>query len=456
VNGNSTRRVVVEPGGTGVVAHVGLHALGCFADRLGLGDSLSARIPWAGGGVPLHDRGKVLVQSALMLAGGGECCLDIEHLRVGGDLFGSVPSDTTVFRTFHEISADTRAGIAEAVAKVRAQVWSRSAATTGTDPVILDIDASLVDIHSENKEQTAPTFKGGFGYHPMFCFADATGETLSALLRPGNAGSNTVADHITVLDGAIGQLPTEIASGHQEGEDAEFVKRAVIVRADSAGCTEGFLSACRARNVGFFVSARSNAQVTAAIFDAIGVEGVWLASLSQDGEEREESAVCELTSLIDDDKLPAGTRLIVRREPLHPGAQRSLFPSLDFRYWGFYTDQDGDPRELDVTMRAHAHVEQHICRLKDSGLLRFPFTDFEANSNWLMLVALSADLVRWFQLLCMDGTWIDARPKALRWGIFHAPGRLIHRARQQIVRIIDGWPTTPALLDAYQRIELIT
>ena len=446
----------MEPGGTGVVAHVGLHALGCFADRLGLGDSLSARIPWAGGGVPLHDRGKVLVQSALMLAGGGECCLDIEHLRVGGDLFGSVPSDTTVFRTFHEISADTRAGIAEAVAKVRAQVWSRSAATTGTDPVILDIDASLVDIHSENKEQTAPTFKGGFGYHPMFCFADATGETLSALLRPGNAGSNTVADHITVLDGAIGQLPTEIASGHQEGEDAEFVKRAVIVRADSAGCTEGFLSACRARNVGFFVSARSNAQVTAAIFDAIGVEGVWLASLSQDGEEREESAVCELTSLIDDDKLPAGTRLIVRREPLHPGAQRSLFPSLDFRYWGFYTDQDGDPRELDVTMRAHAHVEQHICRLKDSGLLRFPFTDFEANSNWLMLVALSADLVRWFQLLCMDGTWIDARPKALRWGIFHAPGRLIHRARQQIVRIIDGWPTTPALLDAYQRIELIT
>ena len=456
MNGNSTRRVVVESGGTGVVAHVGLHALGCFADGLGLGDSLSSRIPWAGGGLPLHDRGKVLVQSALMLAGGGESCLDIEHLRIGGDLFGSVPSDTTVFRTFHEISLDTRVGIAKAVAEVGAQVWSRSAATTGSDPVILDIDASLVEIHSENKEQTAPTYKGGFGFSPMFCFADATGETLAALLRPGNAGANTVADHITVLDGAVGQLPEAIAQGHHVGEGADLVQRAVIVRADSAGCTEGFLSACRARNVGFFVSARSNAQVTAAIFDAIGVEGVWLPSLSQDGEEREESAVCELTSLIDDAKLPIGTRLIVRREPLHPGAQRSLFPSLDFRYWGFYTDQDGDPRDLDVTMRAHAHVEQHICRLKDSGLLRFPFTDFEANSNWLLLVALSADLVRWFQLLCMDGTWIDARPKALRWGIFHAPGRLVHRARRRIVRIIDGWPTTPALLAAYQRIELIT
>jgi Transposase DDE domain group 1 len=456
VNANSTRRVVVESGGTGVVAHVGLHALGCFADRLGLGDALSGCIPWAGNGFPIHDRGKVLVQSALMIAGGGESCLDIEHLRVGGDLFGSVPSDTTVFRTFHEISSSARRDIADAVAEVRAEVWSRSQATTGKAPVMLDIDASLVEIHSENKEQAAPTFKGGFGFHPMFCFADCTGETLSALLRPGNAGSNTVADHIAVLDGAVGQLPEHIGSGHHAGDDPALVDHKVVVRADSAGCTEGFLAACRDRNVGFFVSAKSNTQVTAAIFDAIGVEEAWLAALTQDGETKDGAAVAELTSLIDGAKLPSGTRLIVRREPLHPGAQRSLFPSLEYRYWGFYTDQHGDPRDLDVTMRAHAHVEQHIARLKDSGLTRFPFTSFEANSNWLMAVAMSADLVRWFQLLCMNGTWTHARPKALRWGIFHTPGRLVRRARQQIVRIIDGWPTTQTLLDAYQRIDLIT
>lgn len=456
MNGNSTLRVVVEPGGTGVVAHVGLHALGSFADRLGLGDALSARIPWSGAGFPIHDRGKVLVQAALMLAGGGESCLDIEHLRIGGDLFGSVPSDTTVARTFHEITSSTRSGIAEAMAEIRAGVWSRSSMTTGTDPVFLDIDASLVEIHSENKEQTAPTFKGGFGFHPLFCFADATGETLSGLLRPGNAGSNTVADHICVLDDAIAQLPAAIARGHHVGDDAELVNRAVVMRADSAGCTEDFLRACRARNVGFYVSARKNVQVTAAIFDAIGVEEVWLPALGQDGEAKEGAAVAELTSLIDGDTFPVGTRLIVRREPLHPGAQRSLFPSLDYRYWGFYTDQDGDPRELDTTMRAHAHVESHIQRLKDSGLCRFPFASFCTNSNWLMAVAMAADLVRWFQLLCFDGSWRDARPKALRWGIFHAPGRLVHRARQRVVRIIDGWPTAEILLDAYQRIDLIT
>jgi len=118
---------------------------------MGLGDVLSSAIPWRGNGVALHDRGKVLVQGALMLAGGGESCLDIEHLRIGDELFGSVPSDTTLARTFHEITAPTRARIALALAEVRREVWSRSTPAP-RDPVLLDIDASLVEIHSENKE----------------------------------------------------------------------------------------------------------------------------------------------------------------------------------------------------------------------------------------------------------------------------------------------------------------
>jgi hypothetical protein len=448
--------VIVEPGGTGVVAHVGLHALGWFADRLGLGDALSARIPLTGERLPVHDRGKVLVHTALMLAGGGESCADIEHLRLQPALFGSVPSDSTVFRTFHQLDEKTRAEIGLAMAEMRAEVWSRSSMTTGSGPVVLDLDASLVEIHTDGKEQAAPTYKGGFGFHPMFCFADATGEVLSGALRPGNAGANTVSDHLMVLDQAIAQLPTSIAVGHRAADDPEAVRRAVVVRADSAGCTEGFLSGCRARNVSFFVTARSNPQVTSAICDAIGIDQVWEPALTQAGEPRNGASVCELTSLITDQKLPDGTRLIVRREPLHPGAQRSLFPSLEFRYWGFYTDAEGSPVELDATMRAHAHVERHIQRLKDSGLSRMPFTSFCANANWMMAVAMSADLVRWFQLLCFDGSWVDARPKAMRWGIFHAPGRLIHRSRRRVVRIIDGWPGTDALISAYKRIALIT
>jgi hypothetical protein len=155
----------------------------------------------------VHDRGKVVVQVALMLAGGGESCADIEHLRCQPDLFGNVASDSTVHRSLHERGGKLRAEIAGALAGVRTTIWDRSAATKGPGPVYLDIDASLVEIHSENKVGTAPTYKGGFGFHPIFCFADATGEALSGMLRPGNAGANTVADHISVLDDALAQLP---------------------------------------------------------------------------------------------------------------------------------------------------------------------------------------------------------------------------------------------------------
>lgn len=456
MNVNSTRNVKVGPGGSGVVAHVRLHALGSFADELGLGEALSKAMPWQGPGVPVHDRGKVLVQTALMLAGGGECCSDIEHLRVGAELFGSVPSDTTVARTFGEITPAVRAGLATAVAPVRDRVWSRLSTGGNDERVVLDIDASLIEVHSENKVDAAPTFKHGFGFHPMFCFADLTGETLAGKLRAGNAGANTVADHLDVLDTAIGQLPSVIAAGHRVGDDPDAVDRQMLVRADSAGCTHGFMDGCVERNIFFMVSARKNPQVTEAIFDAEGIEVVWQAALNVDGSRDERTLIAELTSLIDDPKLPTGTRLIVRREPLHPGAQRSLFPSMDYRYYGFYTNLDGDAIEVDLLMRNHAHVEQHIGRLKDSGLERFPFTDLAANAAWMQTVMLAADLVRWFQHLCLPDQWRDARPKTLRWKIFTAPGRLIRTGRQRIVRVIDSWPTTDVILGAYQRIAQLT
>jgi hypothetical protein len=391
---------------------------------------------------------------SLVIAGGGESCADIEHLRVQEELFGSVPSDSTVFRTMHEFDAEQRVRLSQALAEVRAKVWKK-VDTKPSDPVILDFDASLVDVHSELKEKAAPTYKGGFGFHPLFVFSDLTGETLAAKLRAGNAGANNASDHVELLDAALGQLPEPVARGHHLGDDRTIVTRTVIARADSAGCTREFLAGCRSRRVSFFVSARSNAQITGALYQTFDVPELWQPSRTQGGELREGASVAELSEYVDLSSMPEGTRLIVRREPLHPGAQRSLFPSHEFRYWGFYTDQEGDPVELDLTMRAHAHVESHIQRLKESGLCRFPFTNFEANANWLMTVALSADLVRWFQLLCLNGSWKEARPKALRWEIFHAPGRLVYRSRRRIVRLLDGWPTAEVLLGAYKRIALL-
>jgi hypothetical protein len=108
MNNTSTNRVSVEPGGKGVVAHVGLHALGSLADALGLGPALTSCIEPSGERTLRHDRGKVLVQMALVLAGGGESCADVEHLRAQSELFGDVPSDSTVYRTFHEFDSAQR------------------------------------------------------------------------------------------------------------------------------------------------------------------------------------------------------------------------------------------------------------------------------------------------------------------------------------------------------------
>jgi len=184
MNSTATNRVSVEPGGKGVVAHVGLHALGSLADSLGLASALTSCIEPASQRALRHDRGKVLVQMALVLAGGGESCADVEHLRAQSELFGDVPSDSTVYRTFHEFDAQQREHFARALADVRQKIWAKVDVDVD-EPVILDFDASLVMGLAESKENAAATYKGGFGFHPLFCFADLTGETLSHTLRPG-------------------------------------------------------------------------------------------------------------------------------------------------------------------------------------------------------------------------------------------------------------------------------
>lgn len=435
MHANSTATVVVEGGGEQVVAHVGLHALGSLADRLGLGEALSEVIP---AGLVEHDRGKVLVQAMLMLAGGGEACSDIERLRAQPGLFGSVPSDSTLYRTLRSIDPVTLGEVWAAAAGVRAQVWRRSSATTGTDPVILDLDASLVEIHSENKQGTAATYKGGFGFAPMFCFADATGEALGAVLRPGNATANSIDDQLAALDAALAQLPAEVAAGHRPP------RRPGTGAPGGAGA--GRLRRCQSQ-VGRRVAGPQRRLRRG------GPHQPPTPGRHLEGRRRQR--------LLGTGAHPGRRRAQGRRggradRPGRPGevagghpahrAPRTAAPRRpdqpvprpQFRYWGHYTDADGDPVELDVDMRAHARVEDHIRRLKASGLERFPFVDLNANRAWLAIVCLAADLVRWFQLLCLTGRLAAAEPKALRWQLWHTPARLVCRARRRVVRILDG------------------
>ena len=441
---SSTRDVRVTGGGGQVAAHSGLFALGRFADGLGLGEALSAAVPRCGERAPSHDRGKVLVHLLLMLAGGGEACSDIEHLRAQRVLFGEVASDSTLYRLLRGLGPDTVGDLLGAVAGVRGRVWERRG-DAGPGPVVLDIDSTLVEVHSENKQNAAAHFKGGFGFHPMLC-ATSDGEMMSIRLRRGNAAANSIADHIEVLDAAIAQLPEPVAAGRR-GDSGEASGR-VQLRVDAAGCSSKIAEACRDRSVEFFMTARSNDQVTAAVGHSRFNTAAWQPALRSNGEPDERAQITELTDTVDLSDWPEGTRFIARRQRLHPGAQRTLFDSDTWRYRGFYTDADGDPAELDAHMRAHAVIEDTIARLKDSGLKRMPFSDFDANSAWAQLVALSHTLVRWFQQLRLQGPLAQAAPKRLRWQLWHAPAKLVRSARKWTLRLLDDWPATPQLLHA--------
>lgn len=409
---------------------------------------MSAAVGRSGERAPVHDRGRVLVHGLLMLTEGGECCGDIERLRAQPVLFGPVASDSTFYRTLRGLDPEAVEGLLGAVAGVRSVVWQRRGVSRGGGPVVLDIDSTLVEVHSENKNGAAAHFKGGFGFHPMLCATD--GEPLSIRLRPGNAGANSISDHIEVLDAAVAQLPAAVAVGHREGDDAALAAREVHLRVDAAGCSVEIAAACRERNIAFFMTARSNDQVTAAIGGSRFDKQRWQPALRSDGSTDDCAGVRDLTDAVDLDDWPEGTRFIARRERLHPGAQRTLFDSQTWRYRGFYTDAAGDPAELDAHMRAHACVEDTIARLKDSGLERMPFSDYDANSAWTNLVALGLALVRWFQQLCLSGTELaKAAPKRLRSQLWHAPARIVRSARNWTLRLLDWWPAKPQLLAAY-------
>ena len=312
---NSTQQLGLEAGGKGVASHAGLWQLGRFADRLGVPRLWSAAFEPPGRGGRRHDRGTMLVQAAVMLAGGGEACTDIEYLRVQPALFGEAPSDSTLYRMFHSIGEDTARRLSEGLAQVRARLWNQLTADTD-EAAVLDIDSSFHEIHSENKQHAAPTYKGGYGFHPIYCFLDATGECLAALLRPGNAGANKVDDHLTVLEQALSALPEHAAAA------------GVRIRVDSAG-GPALAWECRSRRIGFSIVARRRRGIEAAVYKLDSDDLAWEPALPAEPGQKTRAQVTEATHLVDASKWPPGTRLVIRRERRHPGARRSLFPQTN-------------------------------------------------------------------------------------------------------------------------------
>ena len=430
-------RLVVTGDGRNVVGHAGARMVCDLADALGLTGGLSLAMAATKRRRRGHDRGRVLVDLAVMLADGGETISDLAVLRDQPALFGEVASLATAWRTLEAIDGDAIARIAAARAGARQRAWA-----AGADPgfYVIDFDGTLVNSHSE-KEGAAPNYKRGFGFHPLMAYLDATGEALAGLLRPGNAGSNTTADHVAVLDLALEQLPVD----PHEHE--------VIARTDSAALTHGFIDACRARDVRFAVGHDLTAPIRTACISV--PEHWWEPAITADGTDlREDAEVAEITDLVDLSRWPDGTRAIVRREHPHPGAQLTFTDHEGRRFQVFITDlTDPDIAYLEALHRGRGRAEKHICDAKDLGLANLPSANFAINTAWLQLVLIAQDLLAWLKLLCLDGELARAEPKRLRYRVFHTAGIIVRSGRRTRLRIAAAWPWTDPIVSAFTRVH---
>jgi hypothetical protein len=430
--------VEVTADGEGLVSHAGVALLVELADRVGLTAALSHALAGTRERRSAHDPGRVLRDVAVMLADGGDCVTDMDAYRGQERLFGARSSETTTHRVLKSIDDALLGRVRTARAGARARVWDAGARP---DTITLNIDATLLTAHSE-KELAAGNYKHGYGFHPLNCYLDETGEALAAILRPGNAGSNTAADHFTVLGLALEQLP------------AEDLLREILVRADIGGQTHAFTADCRDAQIRFSVGYELSETVRSVVLQV--PEAAWVQAIDAGGKDRDGAWVAELTDRMDLSAWPEGSRLICRSERPHPGAQFQIFDEHGYRYTCFLTDQDGkNIAQLELRHRGRARVEDSIRAGKDTGMRNLPHHAFEHNQTWLELSLIAQDLLCWTKLTCLTGELATAEPKRLRQRLLHIAAKLVRHGRRTHLKLDRDWPWSNALAAAFTRLRTI-
>ncbi len=450
---NTARRpkITVSADGTGIVSQAGGLLLTRALAVTGLDAGLTAGLERWRAPRAAHDPGKIIADLAVMLALGGDCLADIALLRAEPALFGPVASDPVVSRVVSRLSGDAPRALrairaARAAARQKAWALAGAAAPGAGGQVIVDLDATIVISHSD-KEQARPTWKKTYGFHPMTAFADhgpdGSGEPLAIMLRPGNAGSDTAADHIEAARLALAQLPAA-------------QRRKVLIRADSGGGTHEFLTWLTrpSRRLQYSVGM----VITAAIEDAIGKipARAWTPAYDSDGVQRPGAWVAELTGVLDLEGWPKGIRVIARKERPHPGAQLRITDLDGHRVTCFATStKGGQLAGLELRHRRRARCEDRIRCAKDTGLRNLPLKGFAQNQIWTEIVALACDLLAWTAMLALQGKARRWEPKRLRLRLFSAAGRIVRGSRRLRVKISARWPRAPDITTAISRLEAL-
>jgi hypothetical protein len=449
---------------SGLIPAAGVPLLRLLAEESGLRAGLSKALA-RNGFNPGYDRGQVVTDVAVALAHGAcnvaAAARMLEQSRV---VCGPAASTATVWRVFDDLDATGLAQLAAARAVQRRKVWAALAARPAGFPwlevagqiwdgwVVVDVDASLVESHSD-KQGAAATFKKHiYGLHPIVVSVANTSEVLAVLLRNGNAGSNTVTDHITVLTEAIAQIPLRY-------------RKKIIFRADGAGATKdllGWIKAEAARN-GYTWHYSVGFDVTEAVRTAIrSVPGdVWVPALTPEGTLRRGAYTTEITGVLElADGWPAGQRTLARTEPLHPKHRKQaseVEKRRGQRFQAVATDLPGNHYpKLDALHRNHAGVETVIKDAKNLGLKRLPSYYLAFNQAWCIAVAIASDLLAWLRLLTLvhHPKLTKATPHTLRT-LLHVPARLVRHARRRLIRLPTDHPHAGDLTHAWQKIHAL-
>ncbi|MEH0573218.1 MULTISPECIES: IS1380 family transposase [Streptomyces] len=463
------RRLCVVADGKRLVGHAGAVLLRRCADRTGLTGALAGVLP-SSTATGWRERAGVVVHLAIAIVLGAANLSEAEQLHLHHrPLFGSAASDSTARRTLAVLDEATLVKIAKVRARVRRHVWSLLHLRPGGFPwltvagkrltgwIVIDLDATIITAASK-KAGAAVTFKKTFGFHPLAAWCANTTESLAMLLRPGNSGANTVADHLTVLTGALAQVPGSSAAK-------------ILVRVDGAGATHGLLEHLEAlnttrRTVRYTVGWKITEDDEKAI--AKLPEAAWETSVHQDGSLQEGYFVAELTGLNTREGWPEGMRLIVRRvRPTrrHLKKLTAFEKKTGWRYcitatnirhmWGIAGS--GHSQFLDVLHRSHAGVEDRVRTNKAMGLGNLPSASWEVNCGWMLAANLASDLDAWVRLLALHDVegLADAEPKTMRFRLYHLPARLADHARRRWLRIDATWPWAEAFTTCWQRLTAL-
>jgi len=186
----------------------------------------------------------------------------------------------------------------------------------------------------------------------------------------------------------------------------------------------------------------------------------WHPAIESGGGNRHGAWVAEATSLIDMSHWPTGTRVLLRKERPHPGAQLRFTDSGGLRVTAFITDTGhgvvaGQLGGLKLRHHQHARVEDRIRQAKATGLCNLPCHRAEANAAWLEIILAATDLVAWSKLIGFTEhpDLAICEIDTFRYRVLHVAARITRGARQVRLRIDATWRWATAIPHAWLQLR---